>query len=255
MKISVKNIDFAYNGTPVLKNISFDVDSGSFLALAGPNGSGKSTLIKCLNGILKPQKGEVFISDHKISSYHLRELAMNIAYVPQSRPTVYPINVFDTVLLGRKPYIGWKPSNNDLTITADVISQMNLADVASKDVNKLSGGQQQAVYIARALAQQPDILLLDEPTSNLDLKHCFGIMEILKKLCSAGMTVVVALHDINLAIRYSSNIIMLKSGELFAGGNCDIVSEALLKNLYEVNIKRVEVDGIVQMIPMGDIPD
>jgi iron complex transport system ATP-binding protein len=255
MKISVKNIEFAYNGTPVLKNISFDVDKGHFLALAGPNGSGKSTLIKCLNGILKPQKGDVIINDHKIGNYRLRELAMNIAYVPQNRPAVYPMSVFDTVLLGRKPYIGWKPSDQDLEVTAEIISQMNLDDVAQRDVNKLSGGQQQAVYIARALAQQPDILLLDEPTSNLDLKHCFGIMEILKNLCSTGITVVVALHDINLAIRYSSHIIMLKSGEIFAGGSSSIVTEELLEILYEVKINRVEVNGIVQMIPVGSHPD
>jgi iron complex transport system ATP-binding protein len=253
MKISIQNIEFSYNGSPVLKDIGCNISKGDFVALVGPNGSGKSTLIKCITGILKPKKGAILISDLNINNLQVNELAQTLAYIPQNRNGQVPVSVFDTVLLGRKPYISWKPSKNDLEITSQVINQLNINDIAQKDINKLSGGQQQMVYIARALAQQPEILLLDEPTANLDIRHTIEIMDLLKGLCSKGLTVVIAIHDINLAMRYASHIMMLKEGEIFAFGGNEIITEQYIEKLYDVRVKIVTSDTTMHVIPVGAV--
>ncbi len=253
MKININNIQFSYNGTTVLKDINCKINNGDFIAVVGPNGSGKSTLIKCINGILKPQIGTVYIADKDIKQTHLRDLSKTIAYVPQNSNGQAPVSVFDTVLLGRKPYINWKPSSGDIKITTDIINHLKLDDIFMKDINKLSGGQQQTVYIARALAQQPEILLLDEPTANLDLKHIIEIMDTLKNLCNKGLTVVIALHDINLALRYASSIIMLKEGKIFAHGGKDIITEENLEKLYDIKVKVIRDNDFHHVIPLGKL--
>ncbi len=250
MKISINNIDFAYNGTPVLKGINCNIDKGDFIAIVGPNGSGKSTLLKCMNGILQPRKGNISINDKNIKHHHLRNLAKTMAYVPQNKYDKTSSTVFDTVLLGRKPYISWKPSYSDMEMTSQIITELQLENIAMKDINKLSGGQQQTVFIARALAQQPDILLLDEPTANLDLKHTIEIMEMLKGLCNKGLTVIIALHDINLAMRYTNKIMMLKEGEVFAYGGKSIITEKNLETLYDIKVKVIEHNDTLHVIPL-----
>ena len=253
MKININNIQFSYNGTPVLKDINCKINKGDFIAVVGPNGSGKSTLIKCMNGILKPQKGTVYIADKDIKQTNLRDLSKTIAYVPQNGNGLAPVTVFDTVLLGRKPYINWKPSSNDIKITTDIINHLQLDDISMKDINKLSGGQQQTVYIARALAQQPEILLLDEPTANLDIKYTIEIMDTLTMLSNKGMTVIVALHDINLAMRYASSIVMLKDGKIFAHGGKEIITEENLEKLYDIKVKVVRDNNFQHVIPLGKL--
>ncbi len=250
MKISINNIEFAYNGTAVLKNINCSIDKGDFIAVVGPNGSGKSTLIKCMNGILQPRKGSINVSDKNIKQHSLRNLAKTMAYVPQNKNGQTPATVFDTILLGRKPYISWKPSASDMEITSDIIQELQLESIAMKDINKLSGGQQQTVFIARALAQQPEILLLDEPTANLDIKHTIEIMNMLKSFCDNGLTVVIALHDINLAMRYASRIMMLKDGEIFACGGKEVLTENNLENLYDIKVKVIENNNSFHVIPL-----
>ncbi len=253
MEISVHNIEFSYNGAPVLKNVRCEIGTGDFMAVVGPNGSGKSTLIKCMNGILRPRKGTVYISSENIREKTLREIAKKMAYVPQNKAGDSPVSVFDSVLLGRKPYINWKPSQSDIDITTNVIARLKLDHIAMKDINKLSGGQQQNVFIARALAQQPGILLLDEPTSNLDLKHTVRIMDTLKNLCKQGLTVIVALHDINLAMRYASRIMMLKEGEIYACGGREIVTEERLERLYDIKVRLIKNNGCFHVIPESSI--
>jgi iron complex transport system ATP-binding protein len=251
VKIKIQDIEFRYNGTPVLKNVTGHVNRGEFLALVGPNGSGKSTLIKCLNGILKPKLGAVLIDDKAIQSYSSKGLAREMAYVPQNEMKKFTATVFDTVLLGRKPYINWKPSPKDLDITARVLKTLHLEDIAMKDINKLSGGQQQTVYIARALAQEPEVLLLDEPTANLDIRHQVEVLEWLKKLSREGMTVVIALHDINMAIRYADSIIMLKDGKIFSHGGMETVTVENIEYLYDINVHLVRENGRVFILPGG----
>ncbi len=251
MKIIIHDIEFSYNGIPVLKNVNNRFEKGDFVALVGPNGSGKSTLIKCLNGILKVQKGAVLIDNKVINLFTSNDLARKIAYVPQSENKNTVLTVFDTVLLGRKPFINWKPARRDLDKTAEIIKMLHLEHVAMKDFNKLSGGQQQTVLIARALAQEPEILLLDEPTANLDIKHQIEVLEILKSLSEKGITIIIALHDINTAVRYASKIMMLKEGKVFACGGRETITEQNIERLYDIKVKIIKDGNHFFIVPDG----
>jgi iron complex transport system ATP-binding protein len=251
MNIRILDIEFSYNGTPALSAVTGEISKGGFLALVGPNGSGKSTLIKCINGILKVRKGTVLIDEQPLQSIRPADLAHHLGYVPQNEPRNIPLKVFDTVLLGRKPYINWKPSERDIEITAQIIKSLNLENLSMKDVNKLSGGQQQTVFIARALAQEPDVLLLDEPTANLDIRHQVEVMELLKRLSEKGLTVIIAIHDINMALRYATEMMMLKDGHIFANGGKEIVNKANIEALYGIKVNVLHYSGNVFIVPDG----
>ncbi len=249
MNITLQNITFSYDKDPVLIDISADIVSGNMIALVGPNGSGKSTLIKCMNGILPVDKGEVLLNGKNIRSYRTVERARKIAYVPQTEQKSVPMLVFDAVLLGRKPYIHWKPSRSDIALTAEILRQLDLEDVAMREVQTLSGGQQQRVFIARALNQQPDILLLDEPTANLDLKYQMEILDLLRSLTNQGITVVIAIHDINMASLFASRVVMLKNGSVFASGGREIVTAGNVEQLFGVKVRVVHENGTRFIVP------
>ncbi len=249
MNIELRNIEFAYDKTPVLQNINGRIEPGQFVALVGPNGSGKSTLIKCINGILRVQKGEVLLDGNNLETYGSNRLSQKMAYVPQTEQKAVPMSVFDAVLIGRKPYIRFKPAKRDMEITADILERLNLASVAMRDVNKLSGGQQQRVFIARALAQEPEILLLDEPTANLDLKYQVDVLKLLGSLTRQGITVVMAMHDINLAAMYSRQVMMMKEGQLFASGGKEIFTAENVEKLYDVHVETIHKNGTVYIVP------
>ncbi len=248
-KISVDNLDFAYNGSLVLKNISHSFDEGKLISIVGPNGSGKSTLLKCLNRILEPKNGSILLEEKNLKNFKSQELAKKIAYVPQSEQFIFPITVFDTVLMGRKPHIQWSPGKKDIVITSQMIEQFDLKDISLKSVNKLSGGQRQRVFIARALAQEPQILLLDEPTANLDLKHQLEVLKILKKLSVQGITVIIAIHDLNLALQYSDDFVLLKEGEIFAKGGKEIISNENIEKLYDIKVNIIRENGNFIIVP------
>jgi iron complex transport system ATP-binding protein len=247
-KIKIKELDFAYNGEFVLKNINHIFEESKLISIVGPNGSGKSTLIKCINALLKQKNGEIFLDDKKLSELTASQIAKKIAYVPQSEGNTFPATVFDTVLMGRKPHINWSPSEKDFVICSEMIRLLDLQDISLKYINKLSGGQRQRVFIARALAQQPEILLLDEPTANLDLKHQLEVLKTLKKLSEQGITVIIAIHDLNLALQYSDHFILLKDGEIFTSGSKEIISAENIKNLYGVNVKIIHEQENCYMI-------
>lgn len=249
MKITFREVEFSYDKTPVLKHISGEITKGDFVALVGPNGSGKSTLIKCLNGLLRVDKGAVYLDEKNLTSFNADQLARKIAYVPQAEQKSVPMKVFDMALIGRKPYINWRPRKKDLEITAGVLEKLHLGEVAMKEVNKLSGGQQQRVYIARALTQEPEILLLDEPTANLDLKHQMEVLELLQSLTNQGITVVMAMHDINMASLYCTHFLMMKNGRIFADGGREIFTAENVEELYEVNVRTIHENGSVFIVP------
>ena len=238
--ISMQNISFSYNGSLVLNKVSDTFREGEFIGITGPNGSGKTTLMRCLNGILKPKEGKVLLDDENITSFSPNRLARQIAYVPQTFENIFPSTVFDTVLMGRKPHLGWAPSKKDLEITSEIILKLDLSEIILKDINKLSGGQRQRVFIGRALAQEPSVILLDEPTANLDLHHQHEVMSLLKELSKKGITVIIAIHDLNLAMQYCSRFLMLNEGKIAANGKHEIFKPDLIEKVYKVKVNIFE---------------
>lgn len=251
MKLRIENIEFAYNGENVLNHVSTIIEKGDFIALVGPNGSGKSTFIKCLNRILTPQKGLIFLDEKRISDFSLEDLAKEMAYVPQAEQPGMGLRVFDYILTGRKPYIQWKPSEKDIKIVADVIHTLQIDNIAMKDINKLSGGQRQMISIARAIAQEPRVLLLDEPTSNLDIRHQIEIMDMLKRFSEQGISIVIAIHDINIAIRYANKFIMLKNKSIFREGDKAIISKENIEELYGIKVDVWQEGNKMYVVPDG----
>lgn len=251
MKLSIHNITFSYNGWPVLDEVTKEIGKGSFVAIVGPNGSGKSTLLRCIDGILKPQKGRVLLEEKDIHHLDRPSRARTFGYVPQESGHTPPSTVFDTVLMGRKPYIGWRIREKDKQITSQIIHQLNIEDIAMKDVNKLSGGQRQRVFIARALAQQPEILLLDEPTANLDLRHQLEVLQLLRSVSQNNITTLVAIHDLNLAAQYCSHFIMLKEGKIFSSGSKEILTKENIEALYNIEVNIFHADNKIFFVPAG----
>ncbi len=255
MNLIVNNIKFSYPGKPVLKGVSFTLNETEIMCVVGPNGSGKSTLVKCIEGLLNYREGNVYISNIDMKSMNQREIAKQIAYVPQSTRQLFSSTVFDTILMGRNPYYSWKKSETDIEIVLDVITTMGLEKIAMEDFNQLSGGQQQRVLIARALAQQPQILLLDEPTSALDISHQLEVMEIIHTLAHRRkIQVLMVVHDLNLAARYANKILMLKDGKVFSlGSPNEVLTTKNIENVYGVKSSINLCEGSLSVIPIKRI--
>jgi iron complex transport system ATP-binding protein len=249
MKLQVRDLRFSYQSKAVLDQILLEVETGDFVSIVGPNGSGKSTLLRCIDGILKTRAGTVLIDGKNIAAMSRTVLAQNIAYVPQSEGGGYPANVFETVLMGRKPYIVWSPGRDDLQKAAEVIKQLGLEELALRDINQLSGGQRQKVFIGRALAQDTGLLLLDEPTANLDLKHQLEVLELLRAQTRKGISVIVAIHDLNLAARYSNKVIMLREGAIFAAGGMEVLNQENIEAVYEVKVMIMKKNDRLIVVP------
>jgi len=220
MKLKVKDVEFSYASVHVLKDVSIELAESEMLGVVGPNGAGKSTLIRCIDRILKPQRGDILLDGRDTKEMHLMELAQKMGYIPQTASQVFPATVFDTVLMGRRPHLGWRSSEKDTEMVLEMLQMLNIEEFAMRDINELSGGQQQKVFIARALTQEPDVLLLDEPTSNLDIRHQLEVMNIIKNIVrDKGISAIMAIHDLNLASRYADRIVMMNSGNIFAAGD------------------------------------
>ncbi|MDR0470400.1 MAG: ABC transporter ATP-binding protein [Nitrososphaerota archaeon] len=234
--MSISNLSFNYAGVPILNNVEFNVGLGELVTIVGPNGSGKSTLLKCINRILKPKQNSVLINGVDSGKLSVKELSMIMGYVPQTSVSAFPFTVFDVVMMGRKPYIHWSVGERDSEIVALMLDFLGIGHLALRHFSELSGGEQQKVIIARALAQQPEILLLDEPTSSLDIRHQLEILCILRGLAqSGGRSVVVTLHDLNLASRFSDRMIMLKKGYVFAMGRPEeVITSQNIKTVYGI---------------------
>jgi len=247
--ITVKNLSFSYK-EPVLNDLNFEAKEGEVIFILGPNGSGKTTLLRCIAGILKP-KGAVLIENMSLNDFSRKELAKRIAYVPQRGDTGF-LTVFDVILLGRKPYMGFGPSYEDYRIVKEVISLLNLERLAFRRINELSGGELQKVMIARAMAQKPRILLLDEPTNNLDVKNQIEILRLIRKIArESNISVISTMHDLNLASLYADRILMIKNGKIFASGGIEILNRENIKAVYGIDVEVIRMNGKVVILP-GD---
>ena len=250
MKIEVNGLQYSYNSKPVLQDVSLQLEAGNILGIVGPNGSGKSTLIKCLDCILKPQKGSILIDGEEINGMKMNELAKKMGYVPQGESSKFPVTVFDAILMGRKPYLNWKPSPKDLKRVSDIISLLHLEDISMREIGATSGGERQKVIIARALAQEPDIILFDEPTSSLDLRHQLEVLNIIKEQAQSGITSIVAIHDLNMASRYCDKFIMLKEGVIYAAGGPEILHTENIEPVYRVKVSVLNNQGKMVIVPV-----
>lgn len=233
--LNVNNLRFSWGENEVLKGLNFNINNNELVAVLGVNGAGKSTLLKCINRILKPKSGSIILLQSELSQMELINISKLVSYVPQSVNSNFPMTVFDVVLLGRRPHINWKLGEKDLEIVSNTIDYLNLQPFAFRKFDQLSGGERQRVIIAKAIAQEPSLFLLDEPTSDLDLKNQIEIMKRLRELTSDNSTnrsALVAIHDINMAARFADKIILLHEGEIKQFGAPDEV--LTVKNIEDV---------------------
>ncbi|MGO1653147.1 ABC transporter ATP-binding protein [Senegalia sp. (in: firmicutes)] len=237
MGLKVENVNFSYNTQKIIQDIFFEVNDSEILALLGPNGAGKTTLLKCILDLLK-NKGVYSIDDIKLRDLSLKERAKYIAYVPQHIDIVFPISVFDYIKIG-KSHQNEKTTKENNESVVEIMKEFELEDFAFKSMNQLSGGERQRVMIARAMAQEPRVLLLDEPTSNLDMKHQKKTMEILKKISKKkNISVIISIHDLNLASRYCNKFMIIKDSKIFAYGNVDeVIRDDIITYTYEIPLE------------------
>ena len=250
MMVTVDNLCFNYSSEPVLEDLSFEVEKGDFVAILGPNGTGKTTLLKCINRILDPGKGSIVLEERNIKSYSLRNLARKIGYVDQNR-TGSNSTVFDSVLLGRRPYIRWDIGRNDLEMVSKTLEKFNLESLSLRNLGELSGGELQKVYIARAMVQEPEILLMDEPTNHLDLKNQVELLKDIKDIVEdKGITVIMTMHDINMAVRYADRFILMKGNGIYAAGGSEIITEENIQEVYGTSVEIVNWKNKKLIVPV-----
>ena len=250
MNLEVTNIRFSYNGHSVLSDVTFSIESGQVVCILGVNGAGKSTLLKCLNRILQPQTGVVLADGEDLLHLSRNKIARIIGYVPQRHPETQ-LTVFEAVLMGRKPHIQWSLGQEDYALVEETIKQMGIEHLAMRRVCNLSGGEIQKVIMARALAQSPEVLLLDEPTSNLDLKNQLEVMGLVRSIVKTkGLSAVIAIHDLNIALRFADNFIFLKDGQIHGISKKNELCSEIIYQVYGVNVALSEVNGHTLVVPL-----
>ncbi len=234
----VENCSFRYGTTEILKDLNLNLKPGKFYGLIGPNGSGKSTLISLLMGVRQPYSGKIIFTDKPIQSYNQRTLAQHISLVPQDISIGFDFSVYDIVLMGRHPHIPRfaRPTQNDLNIVNDALDLLDITQIKHRPVTHLSGGEKQRVIVARALAQNTEVLMLDEATSNLDIEHTIEILRVLReRVDTSGKTVIAALHDLNLAAAFCDELLVLKDAILHDSGPIQkVLNTALLEEVFSV---------------------
>ena len=249
----VEGLNFSYPcGRQILRDISFQARSGSFLAILGNNGAGKSTLLKCFDQILRPQTGSVTVDGAELLTLPLGELARQVAFVTQSA-ALTRMTVYETLLLGRKPYIKWGVSQEDRRMVDDTLRRMGLEGFAMRYLHQLSGGEQQKVLLARALVQQPKLLLLDEPTSNLDLRNQYEVLSLVRQVCrERNITAILVIHDLNLALRFCDRFVFLHGGTIFAAGDHSVVNPENIRAVYGMESMVEQVAGVPVVVPLPE---
>ena len=250
--LKVEKISFKYDRKNVLNDISFTLEVGDFVGILGPNGCGKTTLLKNINRWLKPDQGTVYIDGSNIFQLSVKDLAKRVATVPQDTSLDVSFRVEQVVSMGRNPHLGSfeRERRRDICVVEDAMKTMDVLHLRDKLINQLSGGERQRVLIARALAQEPTLLLLDEPTSHLDINYQWELLELLKNLCTKkSLTILVVLHDINLASMFCNKVILLKEHRIFKTGTLnEVITEQNIKEVFNMNVRVEYPEGRKQPV-------
>ncbi|MDP2938850.1 MAG: ABC transporter ATP-binding protein [Candidatus Omnitrophota bacterium] len=255
--LKVDRLFGGYGNEIIIQDISFEIKRGEFLSIIGPNGSGKSTLLRLMSRVLYPREGRILFEDKDIAKMKLKQLAQNIAFVPQDTLISFSFTVWEIVVMGRIPHLGrlQLETQKDLSIAENSLLLTDSLQLKDKKIDQLSAGERQRIIIAKALAQEPILLFLDEPTSHLDIGHQIEILDLLKKLNrEKGLTIVMVLHDLNLASEYCNRIILLKEGKIFKSGSPEEVLtyqniEAVYKTIVVVNRNPISSKPYVLVMP------
>lgn len=249
--ISVKKLIHSFDSRTVLDDLTFEVGSGEFFIIIGPNGSGKTTLLKLMAGLLPLKSGRISLQSKNIADYTAKSLARRMAYVPQNVPVQFPFTVTQIVLMGRSPHLGVLgfEGEDDLQLAHDAMKITDVARLADRRLDQLSGGEQQRVFIARAICQQPEIMLLDEPTAALDLSHQVRLMDLLEQfITEQGVTIVMVSHDLNMAAMYADQLLLISQGRIARNGPPEkVIDYDLLERVYGCKL-------VVDQSPLGDYP-
>ena len=236
--IDAKGVEFAYSGDAlILKDVGLELNRSEILGVLGPNGSGKTTFIKCLNKVLIPSQGEILLNGEDVREMKRRDVARKVGLVPQNSETdIASPFVYDVVMMGRKPHMTWQFTEKDEKIVWEIMTEFDVAHLASRHFNELSSGQTQRVLIARAVAQDADVLLLDEPTSNLDVKYQMDVMNIIRGIVdSKKVSACAIIHDLDLAMKYCDKIVLLNDGKVVSSGTpLEALTTSVIRDVYGV---------------------
>ena len=250
--LEVRGLTFSYGDRDILRGMDFSAEANTVVSVLGPNGVGKTTLLKCICGINTPSSGSILVDGDDILGLPPREFARRVAYVPQNAGTSRT-TVFDTVLIGRKPHMQWAMGDSDMDAAWDAITALGLEDIALKNTDEISGGEFQKVHIARALVQDPRLLVLDEPSSSLDIANQHRIMRTVSSLAKErGLCTVMTMHDINLASRYSDVFVFVKDGRIHSCGGQETITPETIREVYGMETEVIEHRGRRVVLPGGD---
>jgi iron complex transport system ATP-binding protein len=261
MRILTEKVDFYFGRTKILNSITLKAKEGTLIGIIGPNGSGKTTLLKTLSKVLTPSNGSIYLDGRDTSELSQRDVAKDMAVVPQDTNVNFDFTAFEIVLMGRTPYLGrlGREKEVDRKISEEAMRLTKTAELRDRSILTLSGGERQKVIIAKALAQEPKVFLLDEPTANLDIRNQIEILDLIKDAVrQKNITAMMAIHDINLAARYCDEMILLKEGSIFASGPPrSVITNRNVKEVFGVNsiINGNPADGSVFVVPLSSKED
>ena len=253
MNLEIKNLSFSYGSHPVLHDVSFTLHKGEFLSVLGPNGVGKSTLFRCILGLLSDYKGQILSDGDDLRHMPRREMARRIAYIPQINRPTFGYTVLDTVLMGTTRQVSMfsQPGREQIAIARQALERVGAKHLADRDFTYLSGGEQQLVLVARAIAQQAEILIMDEPTSALDYGNQLRILQLVRELAAEGYGVLLSTHNPQHALTFATRILALSGGGIAALGPAqEVLTPALVKELYNVDVTFARTDGGNVLVPL-----
>ena len=254
--IAARNLRFNYGDAPVIDDVSLQLAAGEMLGVIGPNGSGKSTLLRLLSGVLRPNAGDVRIHGRPLAEYSQREIARTVAAVQQDAVIDFPFSVTEVVLMGRSPHLGGFAfeDDRDVQIARAAMARTGVLELAARSIHELSGGERQRVVLARALAQETGILLLDEPGAFLDIRHEVELYDLLHDLQGEGKSIITVLHDLNLAALYCDRVLLMNAGRVFRVGTpAEVITYANVTAVYqtEVYVDANDITGAVNVLPLS----